>query len=111
VLRRLGFPDVGPHRRFVSALAIDAVGSGIWLPLSMLYFLHQTSLGLVRLGLAMTIANTVVIPLVPYLGVLVDRVGPRRVIQLGNAGAAVVFLLYPFAHSWSRSPSWCSGRR
>jgi MFS family permease len=102
VLQRLGFPDVGPHRRFVSALAIDAVGSGIWMPLSMLYFLHQTSLGLVRLGLAMTIANTVVIPVVPVIGSLVDRVGPRRVMQAGNAGAAVAFVLYPFAHSlWS----------
>ena len=99
MLQRLGFPDVGPHRRFVGALALDAVGSGIWMPLSMLYFLHQTSLGLVRLGLAMTIANTLVIPLVTYLGALVDRVGPKRVIQLGNAGAAVSFLLYPFAHS------------
>ena len=99
MLHRLGFPDVGPHRRFVGALALDAVGSGIWMPLSMLYFLHQTSLGLVRLGLAMTIANTLVIPLVAYLGALVDRVGPKRVIQLGNAGAAVAFLLYPFAHS------------
>src|SRR6476646_3737878 len=60
VLQRLGFPDVGPHRRFVSALAIDAVGSGVWIPLSMLYFLHQTSLTLVQLGLAMTIANVAV---------------------------------------------------
>ena len=58
MLHRLGFPDVGPHRRFVSALAIDAVGSGIWMPLSMLYFLHQTSLSLVQLGPVMTIANT-----------------------------------------------------
>ncbi len=99
MLSKLGFPDVGPHRRFVGALAIDAIGSGIWMPLSMLYFLHQTSLGLVRLGLAMTIANTVVIPLVTCLGVLVDRIGPKRVMQAGNAGAAVAFLLYPFAHS------------
>src|SRR4051794_11065989 len=99
VLQRLGFPDVGPHRRFVSALAIDAIGSGIWMPLSMLYFLHQTSLSLVQLGLAMTIANTVVIPVVPVLGSLVDRVGPKRVMQVGNAGAAAAFALYPFAHS------------
>jgi MFS family permease len=99
VLRRLGFPDVGPHRRFVSALAIDALGSGIWMPLSMLYFLHQTSLTLVQLGLAMTIANTLAIGVVPFLGSLVDRVGPKAIMQAGNAGAAVAFVLYPFAHS------------
>ncbi len=99
MLQRLGFPDVGPHRRFVSALAIDALGSGVWMPLSMLYFLHQTSLSLVELGLAMTIANTVVIPIVPVIGSMVDRVGPRVVMQIGNAGAAAAFVLYPFAHS------------
>jgi MFS family permease len=99
VLQRLGFPDVGPHRRFVSALAIDALGSGIWMPLSMLYFLHQTSLTLVQLGLAMTIANTVAMLVVPYLGSLVDRLGPKVVMQAGNAGAAAAFVLYPFAHS------------
>jgi MFS family permease len=99
VLQRLGFPDIGPHRRFVSALAIDALGSGVWMPLSMLYFLHQTSLSLVELGLAMTIANTIVIPVVPLIGSMVDRVGPRTVMQVANAGAAAAFVLYPFAHS------------
>jgi MFS family permease len=99
VLQRLGFPDIGPHRRFVSALAIDALGSGIWMPLSMLYFLHQTSLSLVQLGLAMTVANTAALLVVPYLGSLVDRLGPKVAMQGGNAGAAVAFLLYPFAHS------------
>ncbi len=99
MLQRLGFPDVGPHRRFVGALAIDAVGSGIWMPLSLLYFLHQTSLSLVQLGAAMTIANLVVMPVVPVIGSLVDRFGPKVMMQAGNAGAAVAFLLYPFAHS------------
>jgi MFS family permease len=99
VLQRLGFPDVGPHRRFVSALAIDALGSGVWMPLSMLYFLHQTSLSLVQLGLAMSIANTAAFGVVPLLGSLVDRIGPKVVMQVGNAGAAAAFVLYPFAHS------------
>jgi MFS family permease len=87
------------HRRFVSALAIDAVGSGIWMPLSLLYFLHQTSLSLVHLGAAMTIANVAVLAVVPAIGSLVDRLGPKIVMQAGNAGAAVAFVLYPFAHS------------
>jgi MFS family permease len=101
VLQRLGFPAVGPHRRFVSALAIDALGSGVWMPLSMLYFLHQTSLSLVQLGLAMTVANTAALVVVPYLGSLVDRLGPKIAMQGGNAGAAAAFLLYPLAHSWA----------
>ena len=99
MVQRLGFPVVGAHRRFVSALAIDAVGSGVWMPLSMLYFLHQTSLTLVQLGAALTIANLVLMPVVPMIGSLVDRVGPNAVIQAGNAAAAVAFALYPFAHT------------
>jgi MFS family permease len=49
--------------------------------------------------LAMTLANLVVMPLVPLIGSLVDRFGPRVVMQAGNAGAALAFALYPFAHS------------
>ena len=60
VLQRLGFPDVGRHRRFVTAIGIDALGSGILMPLSMLYFLRQTDLTLVELGLVMSIANLAV---------------------------------------------------
>src|SRR4051794_23309276 len=69
------------------------------MPLSMLYFLHQTSLSLVQLGLAMTIANTLALGVVPFLGSLVDRIGPKVMMQAGNAGAAAAFVLYLFAHS------------
>ena len=41
MLQRLGFPSVGPHRRFVTAIAVDALGSGVFMPLSMLYFLRH----------------------------------------------------------------------
>ena len=47
VLKRLGFPSVGSHRRFVTAIAVDAVGSGVFMPISMLYFLVATPLSLV----------------------------------------------------------------
>lgn len=99
MLTRLGFPQVGRHRPFVSALAIDALGSGIWMPLSLLYFLRQTDLTLVQLGVAMTVANLVVMPLVPVVGGLVDRLGPKRVMQAGNLLQAASFAVYPFAHS------------
>ncbi|MGC4109883.1 MAG: MFS transporter [Nocardioides sp.] len=99
MLQRLGFPEVGTHRRFVCTLSLDALGTGIWMPLSVLYFLKLTSLSLVDVGLAMAVASTAVLPAVPWLGALVDRRGPTWVLQLGNAGAAVTFALYPLGHS------------
>ena len=99
MLQRLGFPDVGRHRRFVSALGIDALGGGIWTPLSLLYFLRQTDLTLVELGLVMTVANLAVTPLVPYVGRLVDRLGPKTLMQTGNVIQAASFAAYPFVDS------------
>ena len=99
MLQRLGFPDVGRHRRFVSALGIDALGGGIWIPLSMLYFLRQTDLTLVQLGLVMTVANLAVTPFVPYVGRLVDRLGPKNVMQTGNLIQGTAFAAYPFCGS------------
>ncbi|MGN6253135.1 MAG: MFS transporter [Marmoricola sp.] len=99
MLRRLGFPDLGRHRRFVTALGIDAVGSGVWTPISLLYFLSQTDLSLVRVGLALSIGSLAAVPLVPMVGQVVDALGPKRVIQTGNLVEAAAFALYPFAHS------------
>ncbi|MGH3412125.1 MAG: MFS transporter [Marmoricola sp.] len=97
MLSRLGFPPIGEHRRFVGALGIDALGSGIWMPLSLLYFLHETHLDLVQLGLAMTVANALVFPMVPAVGHFVDALGAKKMMQSGNVIQAVAFALYPLA--------------
>ncbi|GAA5151332.1 hypothetical protein GCM10023340_30020 [Nocardioides marinquilinus] len=99
MLTRLGFPAVGRHRAFVSALAIDALGSGIWMPLSLLYFLRTTDVGLVELGVAMTVANLAVMPLVPLVGRLVDTVGAKQVLQAANLLQAGAFAVYPWCDS------------
>jgi MFS family permease len=99
VLTRLGFPPIGRHRRFVTAIGIDAVGSGVWMPVSMLYFLAVTPLTLVQVGLAMSVASLVTLPLTLLVGGVVDRYGAKRVLQLGNVLQAVGFAAYPFAHS------------
>lgn len=83
----------------MAALGIDAVGTGVWMPLSVLYFLEQTPLSLVELGLAMTLASVAVIPLVPLVGSVVDRFGAKRVLQAGNLLQAAAFLSYPLVHS------------
>jgi hypothetical protein len=53
---RLGFPPIGTHGRFVTAIAVDALGSGVFMPLTMLYFLAVTPLSLLQIGLAISIA-------------------------------------------------------
>lgn len=100
MLERLGFPRVGPHRRFVVAIVVDALGSGVFLPVSILYFLATTDLSLVRIGLALSIASAVQLPLGPLVGGVVDRFGAKRVLLVANALEAVGFVGYVFAGSF-----------
>jgi len=100
VLQRLGFPAVGRHRRFVVALAVDAIGSGVFLPISVLYFLATTSLSLVQIGLALSVASALRLPFAPALGGLVDRIGAKQVLLAANLIQAVGYVGFVFAESF-----------
>lgn len=91
---RLGFPSIGQHGRFVTAIGIDAVGSGVFMPVSMLYFLVTTDLTLVQVGAAISLASAVALPAGPVLGGLVDRWGAKHVLLGGNLLQAAGFLAY-----------------
>ncbi len=106
MLKRLGFPSVGPHRRFVTAIAVDAVGSGVFMPVSMLYFLAVTPLTLVQVGAAISIASLVGLPAGPVIGALVDRFGAKRVLLVGNALQALGFFAYLVAESFTAVLVW-----
>ena len=93
----MGYPDVGSHRRFVSAVGIDALGSGIWLPLSVLYFLCTTDVSLAHVGLALSVAAVLAMPFALVAGQLVDRLGARRTLQTGNLLQVVGFAAYLLA--------------
>ncbi len=101
MLARLGFPVIGQHRRFVTAMAVDALGSGVFLPVSLLYFLHTTSLPLTEIGLALSVAAAVQLPVGPLVGGLVDRVGPKRMLLAANLLEAVGFVGYMFVGSFT----------
>nr|WP_227467714.1 MFS transporter [Nocardioides lijunqiniae] len=105
-MQRLGFPAVGDHRRFVTALAIDAMGSGVFMPVSMLYFLVTTDLTLVQVGGAISLASLVALPAGPLLGSVVDRVGAKRVLLAGNALQAIGFAAFLVADSFAVVTLW-----
>lgn len=100
MLQRLGFPVIGAHRRFVTAIAVDAIGSGVFMPISILYFLSSTSLSLVHIGLALSIASALQLPFAPMLGGLVDRIGAKQVLLAANVVQALGFIGYVFADSF-----------
>jgi MFS family permease len=106
VLERLGFPDVGHHRRFVTAIAVDAVGSGVFMPLSMLYFLAVTPLSLIQVGAAISIASAVSLPAGPVIGALVDRLGAKRVLLAGNLLQGLGFAAYLVIESFWAVTLW-----
>lgn len=76
------------------ALGVDALGTGLYLPLSMVYFLAVTDLSEARVGLLMTAATASALLLPLLVGRVVDRVGPRPVVIVGQLLQAGGFLVY-----------------
>jgi MFS family permease len=106
VLDRLGFPSVGEHRRFVTAIAVDAIGSGVFMPVCMLYFLVATDLSLVQVGAALSIASAVALPVGPLLGGLVDRYGAKHVLLAGNLLQGAGYAAYLVTDSFLAVTLW-----
>lgn len=106
MLHRLGFPTLGRHRRFVTAIGVDAIGSGVFMPVSMLYFLAVTPLSLVQVGAAISVASAVALPAGPVVGALVDRVGAKPVLLAGNALQGIGFAAYLVTDSFATVTAW-----
>jgi MFS family permease len=106
VLARLGFPAIGTHRRFVTAIAVDAVGSGVFMPICILYFLFTTDLSLVQVGAAISLASLVSLPVGPMVGGLVDRIGAKQILLVGNVLQAIGFAAYLFVDSFLVVTLW-----
>jgi MFS family permease len=86
----------------VGAFFIDSAGTGMFLPFSLLFFLTTTSLPLPQIGLALSIAAVVRIPVTIVAGPLSDRFGPRAAIVTSQLLQAVGFTGYLFVHGfWS----------
>ncbi|MCX4625621.1 MFS transporter [Streptomyces sp. NBC_01443] len=91
-------PGEGPlPRLFVSAMIVDAVGSGMFMPFALLYFVRVQDLGVGTVGTALTVANLALIAASAPLGRLVQTYGSMRSLIAGNAVRAPLFVLYAVA--------------
>jgi MFS family permease len=75
-------------------VAVDSLGTGLYLPLSLLYFLRVTDLDLATIGPLISTATALTLPVPITIGRLVDRLGPRLVVAAGQALQGTGFLLY-----------------
>ncbi|MBK6017735.1 MFS transporter [Streptomyces sp. MBT53] len=81
-------------RLFVTAMIVDAVGSGMFMPFALLYFVRVQHLGVASVGATLTVVNLALIGSSAVLGRLVQSVGHLRSLILGNAVRTVLFAVY-----------------
>lgn len=85
--------------RYMLGMVVDATGSGMYLPLSLLYFHHTTGLPVTQVGAVMSAAALVGLISNPITGILVDRYGARAVVVGGYLLRAAAFTTYPLVDS------------
>lgn len=89
----------GTRARYLAAMAVDATGAGLYLPLSLLFFHYVTGLPIARVGVVMTAGALFALVGNPIAGTLVDRFGARAVVVGGYLVRAAGFATYPFVDS------------
>ncbi|WP_200926192.1 MFS transporter [Sphaerimonospora mesophila] len=81
--------------RYMLGMVVDSAGSGMYLPLSLLYFHHVTGLPVTQVGAIMSAAALLALVGNPVAGVLIDRWGPRTIVVGGYLVRAAGFAAYP----------------
>ena len=101
-IRVPGLPNARGHGRLLGAFGIDALGGGLFLPFSVLFFTMTTSLGLQQVGLALSIAAIARLPATGGAGMLTDRIGPKNAVIISNLVQAIGFAGYLFVDSFTQ---------
>ena len=86
----------------VGALVIDSLGNGLFLPLSLVFFLKLTAVPLAALGVLASAATVITLPVPAWTGTLADKVGALPLVIASQLMQAAGYLAY----SWVKTPAW-----
>lgn len=92
-------PATAGRRRLVVAASVDALGVGLFLPLSFYYFTVTTTLPIAAIGAVTSAATLTALLVSPWAGTLTVRHGPKAVAVASNLVTACGYLGYLFVHS------------
>ncbi|MBQ1073465.1 MFS transporter [Micromonospora sp. C31] len=84
----------------VAALTVDSIGNGLFLPLSLVYFLRLTDVPLALLGVLLSAATVLTLPVPLWAGSLADRLGALPVVVASQLLQAAGYLAY----AWVSGP-------
>lgn len=85
------------RRPFLAAMVTDSLGTGMFLPFTVLYFVHTAGLTAPAVGVALTAAGFVVLPAPLAVALGIDRLPARIVVAAGNLISCAAFTAYLFA--------------
>ena len=85
----------------IGALIVDSLGNGLFLPLSLVFFLKLTTVSLAVLGLLASAATVVTLPVPVWTGTLADKWGALPLVVAAQLLQAVGYL----AFSWVKTPA------
>ncbi|MFJ4774996.1 MFS transporter [Streptomyces sp. NPDC088762] len=90
---------VAGERSLLVGVGISAIGIGMYIPFSLVFFHHVTGLSFTLVGLVMTITGVAGLAFMPLAGTAVDRFGAKKVNLVLYGIRALGFALYPLAGS------------
>ncbi len=90
---------VDGERSLLLGIGISAVGIGMYVPFSLVFFHHLTGLSFALVGLVLTVTGVAGLVFMPLAGTAVDRFGAKKVNLVLYGIRAAGFALYPFAGS------------
>ncbi|MEU8326270.1 MFS transporter [Nonomuraea sp. NPDC048881] len=82
-------------RPFLVGMFVDALGNGLYVPLTLLFIHEVTGLPMTTVGLGVTVAAVVGLAANPVAGTLIDRFDARRVLIATYVLRAAAFAVYP----------------
>jgi len=94
-------PLSGAAAVLLVAVFVDALGSGLYMSVSVIFFTRYLHLGSGQVGVGLSVAGGLsFLSLVP-IGILADRVGPRRMLIGAHLVRAALLTCYPFVSGFA----------
>ena len=99
-LLRRALPPTPLARKLSLQSVLFAVGEGVFLTGSAVFFTQIVGLSAGQVGIGLTVAGIVSFVFSVPLGKLADRVGPKRMWALGAFGGAALYAVWPLIHGF-----------